>query len=108
MWNHRLPAQQNWIAFRQAHSELHDTTNLTLEQADMEQRNALLVQQIVEGVQSALPQQSAAANTDELTSEVANVASVVNQQSQVIPQLIQQKQQMQQMIQQMQGQCQII
>ena len=77
----------------------------------MEQRNALLVQQIVEGVQSALPQQSAAANTDELTSEVANVASVVNQQSQVIPQLMQQMQkmqQMQQMIQQMQGQCQII
>ena len=104
-WNRRAPTQQNWIAFKayfpQAHTELRETTNLTLEQANMEQRDALLVQQIMEGVQAAaLPQQSQT-NTDELTTEVANVASVVNQQSQVIPQLMQQMQQMQQMMQQM-------
>ena len=37
--NRRLPAQQNWIAFktyfRQSHTELRETTNLTLEQADI-------------------------------------------------------------------------
>ena len=90
-WNRRLPAQQNWINFKtyfcQAHNEFRETTNLTLEQAAMEQRNALLVQQIMEGVQSALPEPTLPTNTVELTSEVANVASVVNQQSQVIPQL---------------------
>ena len=52
-WNCRAPAQQNWIAFktyfRQAHTELCETTNLTLEQ--VEQQNALLVQQIMEGIQ---------------------------------------------------------
>ena len=105
-WNRLAPAQQNWISFKayfrgQAHTEHHKTTNLTLEQANMEQRqDALLVQQIMEGVQAALPQQSQT-NTDELMTEVANVASVVNQQSQVIPQLMQQMQQMQQMMQQM-------
>ena len=102
-WNRRAPAQQNWIAFkayfRQTHTELCETTNLTLEQANLEQQDALLVQQIMEGVQAALPQQSETANTDELTTEVANVASVMNQQSQVIIlQLMQQMQQMQKMM----------
>ena len=55
-WNRRPLAQQNWIAFkhyfRTAHTELCETTNLTLEQANLdEQRDALLVQQIMESVQ---------------------------------------------------------
>ena len=73
-WNCQLWAQQNWIAFKsyfwQSHTELCETANLILEQANLEQRDALLVQQIMEGVQSASPQQSATTNTDKLRTEI--------------------------------------
>ena len=42
--NRRLPNQNTWINFNtyfcQAHNKYRETTNLTLEQARMEQRNA--------------------------------------------------------------------
>jgi hypothetical protein len=107
-WNHKTTANQNWINFkvhfRQAHNEYRETSNMTLEQAEREQNNAQLVQQIMEGgVQNALPPASST-STDELTEEVANVATQVNHQSQVIPHLIQQMQQMQTLTQQLQQQ----
>jgi hypothetical protein len=110
-WNRKPVNTQTWmnfkVHFRQAHNEYRETTNMTLEQAEREQHNAQLVQQIMEGVQSALPSQSSISDTDSIATEVANVATQVSHQSQVIPQLIQQMQQMQQMMQQLQY-CQYI
>ena len=71
-------------------------TNTTLEESDIEQQNAHLVQRVIKGVQ-AITDKPNIANT-EIANEVANIASKVSQSQEVIPQLISQMHQMQAMM----------
>jgi uncharacterized coiled-coil protein SlyX len=105
-WNRRTARErQSWETFkehfRQAYNEFQAVSNLSLEEAQEQTRNANLVTQVIEGVQASL--QAPTAN-DEIREEVANVATQVQQQSTAIPQLTRQLQQMQQQMQQMQQQ----
>ena len=84
------------IHFHRAHNEYRETTNTILEEAVIEQRNAHLVQGVIEGVQ-AITEEPNIANT-EILNEVANIESQVSQSQEVIPQLITQMHQMQDMI----------
>ena len=107
-WNRMQAAHKTWIAFkihfRRAHNEYRETTNKTLEEAAIEQRNAHLVQLVIEGVQ-AITDEPNIVNT-EIVNEVANIAIQVSQSQEFIPQLITQMQQMQAIMNQMQ--CQLI
>jgi PPE-repeat protein len=99
-WNRRTPIQQTWIAFkddfRVAHREYRETTNLALEASELEQHNANLVQQLVDGVQNTL-----SADTNAQLTEVANAVSQSQTEQQ---QLTEQLSQMQTMLTTMQGQ----
>lgn len=99
-WNRRAPLTQTWIAFKDdfriAHREYRETTNLALEASELEQHNANLVQQLVDGVQSTL----SAENNSQLTEVVNAVTQSQNEQQQLTQQLLQ----MQTMITALQGQ----
>ena len=55
-WNRLPSAQQTWlefkIHFRRAHQELRETTDITLEESELQRNNANLVQQVVDGMQT--------------------------------------------------------
>ena len=106
-WNRLQAAHKTWIAFkihfRRSHNEYRKTTNITLEEAAIEQRDVHLVQRGIKGVQ-AITEEPNIANT-EISNVVANIASQVYQIQEVIPQLITRMHQMQAMIHQMQ--CQL-
>jgi hypothetical protein len=99
-WNRRTPLQQTWIAFkdefRVAHREYRETTNLALEASELEQHNANLVQQLVDGVQNTL-------NVD-TNAQLTEVANAVSQSQTEQQQLTEQLRQMQTMLSTMQGQ----
>jgi hypothetical protein len=99
-WNRRTALTQTWIAFKDdfriAHREYRETTNLALEASELEQHNANLVQQVVDGVQSTLN----AENNSQLTEVVNAVTQSQNEQQQLTQQLLQ----MQTMITALQGQ----
>ena len=102
-WNWLQAAHKKWIAFkihsRRAHNEYRETTNTTLEEAAIEQRDAHLVQRVIKGVQ-AITEEPNIANT-EIANEVANIASQVSQSQEIIPQLINHMHQIQAMMNQM-------
>ena len=106
-WNRLPQAQKTWIAFkvhfRRAHNEYRELTNTTLEEAANAQRDAHLVQRVIEGVQATITDDPA---STEIANEVANIASQVTQNQAVIPQLVNQIHQMQAMMHQMQ--CQLL
>ena len=63
-WNRRTANLKTWdrfkTFFRQAHQELRETTNLTLEAAELQAQQANLVQQVILGVQDVITQQTPA------------------------------------------------
>jgi hypothetical protein len=91
-WN-RLPAiEKTWTnfkdQFRRAHQELRETTDVTLDESDLQRSNAHLVQQVVEGMQHAM---SNDANTDhsEILSQMSNSATRVTESQQQLQAQIQ-------------------
>jgi hypothetical protein len=57
-WNRHPELQKTWITFkdhfRQAHMEFRETTDVTLEDSELERNNVNMVQQVVDSLQSAL------------------------------------------------------
>jgi hypothetical protein len=57
-WNRKTELQKTWVAFKEhfqrAHQEFRETTNVTLEESELQHNNANLVQQVVDGIQSAM------------------------------------------------------
>jgi Sec-independent protein translocase protein TatA len=58
-WN-RLPENgKKWVNFkdhfRRAHQEFRETTDVTLEESELQRNNANLVQQVVDGIQQSMP-----------------------------------------------------
>jgi len=57
-WNRRPEIEKTWESFknhfRRAHPELRETTDVTLEDSELQHNNANLVQQVVNGMQQAM------------------------------------------------------
>jgi hypothetical protein len=57
-WNRKPAIQKTWIhfkdRFRRAHQEFRETTDITLEESDLQRNNVNLVQQVVDGLQQAM------------------------------------------------------
>jgi hypothetical protein len=92
-WNRQPENQKTWINFkthfRRAHQEFRETTDLTLEDSDLQRNNANLVQQVVDGLQQVMIAETPPDVSANLMLQMAN--SVTTQQ-----QLHTQIQQMQQ------------
>jgi hypothetical protein len=102
-WNRRPAADKTWInfkvAFRLAHQEFRETTNVTLEESELERNNAHLVQQVVNGMQQHLSDETA---TNEAT--MLQMSNSATQASETQAQLQAQLQQMQQSMHLLQAQ----
>jgi hypothetical protein len=81
-WNRKPEIEKTWTNFkthfRRAHQEFRETTDITLEESDLQRNNANLVQQVVEGLQNVMVPESPAAEPSELMLQMAN--SVTTQQ----------------------------
>jgi hypothetical protein len=64
-WNRRPETEKTWEGFkthfRRAHQDFRETTDVTLEDSELQPNNANLVQQVVNGMQQAM---AAETNTD--------------------------------------------
>jgi light-regulated signal transduction histidine kinase (bacteriophytochrome) len=78
-WNRRTDADKTWINFkthfRRAHQEFRETTDVTLEESNLQQNNANLVQQVVDGLQGAIPTESTTDAFSEVRLQMANSAT---------------------------------
>jgi hypothetical protein len=92
-WNRKPEVDKTWTNFkthfRRAHQEFRETTDLTVEDSELQRNNANLVQQVVDGLQQAMIDEPPTEESSDLLLQMAN--SVTTQQ-----QLTQQIQQMQQ------------
>jgi hypothetical protein len=81
-WNRKPEIQKTWINFkthfRRAHQEFRETTDITLEESDLQRNNANLVQQVVDGLQQAMIAEPPTDDPADLRLQLAN--SVTNQQ----------------------------
>jgi hypothetical protein len=87
-WNRLPTVQKTWINFkdhfRQAHQEFRETTDVTLEESELERNNANLVQQVVDGLSTVLQEE----RTTEEASVISQMAnSTAESQSQLTAQL---------------------
>jgi hypothetical protein len=87
-WNCQLELDKTWEAFkthfRCAHQDFRETTDVTLEDSELQRSNANLVQQVVNGMQQAM---AAETETD------ANAALLLQEANQLLNSKIQQMQQ---------------
>jgi hypothetical protein len=96
-WNRRTDADKTWINFkiyfRRAHQEFRKTTDVTLEESDLQQNNANLVQQVVDGLQGVIPTESTTDAFSEVRLQMANLATHTTESQQQLQAQIQQMQQ---------------
>jgi hypothetical protein len=108
-WNRRPDVQKTWITFkdhfRQAHQEFRETTDVTLEESELQRNNAHLVQQVVDGIQSSIvtDESTITAESNAIIQQMANSAA---RSSETQQQLTAQLQQMQQTMAVLQAQVQ--
>jgi hypothetical protein len=93
-WNRRPIADKTWVNFkqhfRQAHREFRETTDITLEDSELQRNNAHLVQQVVDGMQQAMAQDD---GNSELIQQMTNSAAIATATQTQLQQQIQQMQQ---------------
>jgi len=109
-WNRRPTADKTWINFkthfRQAHQEFRETTDVTVEESELQRSHANLVRQVVEGVQTAMTPAVTPADTSDPSSElIQQMANSANQTSETQQHLLAQLAQMQHAMQQLQMQA---
>lgn len=99
-WNCKPNPQKTWINFkthfRQAHQEFRETTDITLEESELTQHNANLVQQVLDGLQSVItPITADSSETSFRMQQMVNSATQANEtQQQIQAQLLQMQQAM--------------
>jgi len=75
-WNRRPKADKTWINFkthfRQAHQEFCETTDVSIEESELQRNHANLVRQVVEGVQTAMTPADTINPSSELIQQMAN------------------------------------
>jgi hypothetical protein len=95
-WNRKPDIQKNWVNFkdhfRRAHQEFRETTDTTLEESELQRNNANLVQQVVEGLQQAIPPPD---DNSDLREQTANhTTRTSDTQQQLMTQMTQMQQSM--------------
>jgi hypothetical protein len=99
-WNRKPALENTWpnfkTHFRQAHQEFRETTDITLKESELARNNANLVQQVVNGLQSAFTLDETLQNESaKLINQMANSATHSNEtQQQLATQLAQMQQAM--------------
>ncbi len=78
-WNRLPEVQKTWpnfkAHFRRAHQEFRETTDVTLEESDLQRNNANLVQQVVEGLQQVMQTENNIDDTTDALLQMANSAT---------------------------------
>jgi hypothetical protein len=104
-WNRRPEAEKTWpnfkLHFRRAHQEFRETTDITLEDSELQRQNANLVQQVVNGMQEAMANE---ATTDDNSEALLQATTSATRASEANQQLTNQLQQMQQSMNLLQAQ----
>jgi hypothetical protein len=82
-WNRKPAIEETWpnfkTHFRQARQEFRETTDISLEESELARNNANLVQQVVDGLQSALtPDETQQNESADLIAQIANSATRSN------------------------------
>jgi hypothetical protein len=87
-WNRRPEAEKTWenfkTQFRRAHQEFRETTDVTLEDSELQRNNVNLVQQVVDGIQQSMAADTTtnddnAAMIQQMTTNSAAQATETNQ-----------------------------
>jgi hypothetical protein len=95
-WNRRPDIQKTWINFkdhfRRAHQEFRETTDVTLEESNLQQNNANLVQQVVDGMQQAMVNDTTSADSAEVLQQMTNSATRASETQQQLQAQLQQMQ----------------
>jgi hypothetical protein len=90
-WNRKPELDKTWTNFkthfRRAHQEFRETTDITLEESDLQRNNANLVQQVVEGLQNVMVPETPAEAPSELMLQMANAVTTQQQLTQQIQQM---------------------
>ena len=78
-WNRKDDADRTWTNFkthfRQAHREFKETTDITIEESDLEQNQANFVQRVIAGLRAAEVDDTGADQSANLIQEMANSAT---------------------------------
>jgi hypothetical protein len=96
-WNRRPLAEKTWINFkdhfRRAHQEFRETTDVTLEESDLQRNNANLVQQVVDGMQQTMANDTTNDENAEMLLQMSNSATRASESQQQLQTQLQQVQQ---------------
>jgi hypothetical protein len=75
-WNRKPEIKKTWINFkahfRRVHQEFRETTDVTLEESDLQRNNVNLVQQVVDGLQQATVDETPTDDSSEIMLQMAN------------------------------------
>jgi hypothetical protein len=78
-WNRKPAADKNWNSFkthfRQAHREFRETTDVTIEESELESNQANFVQRVIEGLRAADADETENDPSANLMQEMANSAT---------------------------------
>jgi hypothetical protein len=104
-WNKKAEAIKTWVNFKvhfqQAHQDFRETTDVTLEESELQRNNANLVQQVVDGMQQHMDQDN---NRDDNAEMMLQMANSANRSTETQDQLRAHLQQMQQSMSLLQAQ----
>ena len=104
-WNRLPEVQKTWpnfkAHFRRAHQEFRETTDVTLEESDLQRNNANLVQQVVEGLQQVMHTEN---NNDDTTDALLQMANSATRTTELQTQIQQMQQAMDLLRSQVSGQ----
>jgi hypothetical protein len=98
-WNRRPNVDKTWLNFknhfRHAHQEFRETTDVTLEESDLQCNNVNLVQKVVYGLQGAMTTDTSTSDTstEEALLQMANSATRTTETQQQLQAQLQQIQQ---------------
>ena len=96
-WNRQPEADKTWLNFkehfRRAHQEFRETTDVTLEASDLHRNNANLVQQVVDGMQQAMANDTTHDESKEIIQQMTNSATRASETQQELQTQLQQMQQ---------------
>jgi hypothetical protein len=96
-WNRKPEADKTWQNFkehfRRAHREFRETTDVTLEDSELQRNNANLVQQVVNGMQEAMVADTSTEDNAEMLLQMSTSATQASETQRQLNNQIQQMQQ---------------
>jgi tetrahydrodipicolinate N-succinyltransferase len=96
-WKNKPSDEKTWLAFklhfRRAHQDFRETTDITLEESELARNNANLVQQVVNGMQEAMANDTAYTDNAAMILQMTTAATQASDTQQQLNAQIQQMQQ---------------